>query len=123
MKYKAKEYAMATSEAIKSGASMDAARIGLLKTLGRTGDRSRLLEITQELEKILTKEAGGKMVHVEFARAMGANERESILTAFGKKDRVVTGVNPELIAGVRITYDEEKELDFTLASKLRSMKI
>jgi F0F1-type ATP synthase delta subunit len=121
MKYKSKDYALATHEAIKDGTSPDAARVGLLRSLDKSGDRAKLADVTRELEKLLTKESGGQMIKVEFARALGSEERGKILNSFDKKDRVNTTVVPELIAGVRITYDEERELDFTLLSKLKSL--
>ena len=67
----------------------------------------------------MTKEAGGRMVHLEFAR-----EHEHIKKfKFKPKDHVWMSINPSLVAGVRITIDGSSELDQSFKRKVNQLFI
>ncbi|HEY4518124.1 MAG TPA: F0F1 ATP synthase subunit delta [Candidatus Paceibacterota bacterium] len=104
---------------VEAGAEAQAGK--LIATLRKRGDLHKAALVADEVERIITKERGGKMVKVEFARALGVAERAKLLNEFGPKDRVTTTVNPSLIAGVRIEFDGERELDVSLAGKLKNI--
>lgn len=104
MKYKAKDYARAIVGAKKFDVEV------FLKLLERNGDQKKLKEIVAWVEKIKYKK-----VIIETARKAGVKWH------FGKNSIVEEKINPELIAGVRIMVNGEKQLDFSLRNKLEQI--
>jgi F0F1-type ATP synthase delta subunit len=92
-----------------------------VRILSRRGDRVQGPKITQEFEKLVTEAAGGQLVVIESARPLPERALDLLRRHFGDKDRVSLKINPELIAGVRVTINGEKELDNTMAKKLKGM--
>ncbi len=101
MKYKAKEYARAIVQAKKFNLQ------NFLRLLEKNGDVKKLKEIVVLIGKMKYRN-----VVIETARNVKTNWR------FGKNDRVEEKINPELVAGARITINGEKQLDFSLKNKL-----
>ena len=64
---------------------------------------------------------GGMVVVIEFARAQDAKARKNMLDLFDKKDRVITKINPRLVAGLRVLRDGEWEYDMSLNAKLEKI--
>ena len=87
----------------------------------RNGDGSYLDQIALELEGLLVREAGGKVVTLEFARPPQSELLSQVTALFTEQDQITVKLRPELSAGVRITVDGERELDNSLARKLRLM--
>ena len=114
-------YAEALAKSIEQGIGPTVAIKRLMSLLAKKGDAHRAKDVLREFEKLEVSKNGGKLVEVEFARAQGVKEREKVLTQFGAKDRVVTKISPELVAGTRITVDGERELDVSLAGKMRAL--
>ncbi len=108
MKYKATDYAHAYIESKPETKDF-------LRVVQKHGDMVRIAKIVEEIEKLVTKQAGGKMVHVEFAR-----EQKNPFT-FDKKDHVRTSINPSLVAGVRITLDGSQEFDNSFQRKVNTL--
>ena len=122
MSISAQTYARAYVEAgLTAQAGKEAEPSKLLATLRKRGDLHKATSVASEVERLITKERGGRMVKVEFARALGVSERPKLLNEFDAKDRVTTSVNPSLIAGVRMEFDGESELDVSLAGKLKNI--
>ncbi len=116
-----RHYALALERSISEGAGPTVAFKRLIGVLAKKGDSHRAKDVLREFEKLEVAKSGGKLVEVEFARAQGVKEREKVLTQFSAKDRVVTRISPELVAGTRITVDGERELDVSLAGKMRRL--
>src|SRR3989344_8134749 len=112
MRYKVQDYARAYIDT--KPASKD-----FLRVIEKNGDFSRLEKIVTAIEELVTKEAGGRMVHLEFAR-----EHEHIKKfKFSPKDHVKISINPTLIAGVRVTIDGSSELDQSFKRKVNQLSI
>lgn len=96
-----------------------------LQVVSRNGDFARIEKIVAAIQEVATKQQGGHMVHLEFARLDSARQaRNSDLAEkfkFGPKDHVRVRTNSHLVAGVRVTIDGEQELDMSLRRKLNTL--
>ncbi|HEY4493143.1 MAG TPA: F0F1 ATP synthase subunit delta [Candidatus Paceibacterota bacterium] len=117
MRYSAKDYAKAFMEL---GAASSQIK-GLFSAMKKNGDLGQRQKVVKEIERLEVKKHGGHLVEIEFARAQDAKAREEIISQFGKRDRIVTRVKPDLIAGARIIRDGEYELDISLSGKLEKL--
>jgi len=117
MKFPAKNYAQAFMEL---GANEEHSK-RLFEVMEKNGDGSQKNKVVKEIEKLIVKKNKGHFYQVSFARTSEAKELESISSQFGAKDRFVTNVAPELVAGVRIVRDEEEELDLSFTGKLNKL--
>ena len=112
MRYKATDYARAYLDTKPASADF-------LRVVEKNGDFSRLDKIVLAIEDLATKEAGGHMIHLEFAR-----EHEHMKKfKFSPKDHVRVSINPSLIAGVRVTVDGSSELDESFKRKVNQLFI
>ena len=88
-----------------------------LHVIEKNGDFSRLDKIVAAVEELATKQTGGRMVHLEFAR----NSDMAKKFTFTAKDHVRVSINPSLVAGVRVTVDVSKELDNSFRRKVNQL--
>lgn len=110
MKYSAKQYARAIIGAKKFNAA------NFFRALEKNGDTKKLKEITVLVEKMLLAKTGNKKITLETARPLQKEIR------VGKKGDVVEEkINPDLIAGMKIMVDGERQLDFSLLKKLNEI--
>ena len=92
-----------------------------LRVVQKNGDFSRLDKIVDTIESLVTREAGGRMIHLEFAREVDGMEK--FQKKFSAKDNIRVSINPSLIAGVRVTIDGSKELDESFKRKVNQLFI
>ncbi|MEK7187216.1 MAG: F0F1 ATP synthase subunit delta [Patescibacteria group bacterium] len=119
MKYSARFYAKALAEVIHDGKEKDAAS-HLVSILKKNGDLKHLPEIIRLTEKALIEKDGGRSVVIETARPIADIEKK--LHSFLKKeDSIETKVNPDLVAGVRVTINGESQIDASLQSELSKL--
>ena len=113
MSYPAKAYAKAFVLAMNAGGKAREGTLiaNLIKSANRHGDGRLLPKIAEEVEALTAKQAGGQVVLMESARVLGAHAKKGLMRHFLKKDIVREKIRPELIAGVRININGEKELD------------
>ena len=104
MKIKAKEYAQAIIGSKQFNLQ------NFLHILDKNGDRKKLREIVAWIEKMEHRK-----VVVETAR------KTKTVWRFEKNDIVEEKINPDLIAGARLTINGEKQLDFSLKNKLEKI--
>ncbi len=108
MKVKAKDYAKALVDVKKFDVKQ------FLRILQRNGDMKKAKEIIVWAEKMVLEKRGNQKIVVETARPQKIG--------LGKKGDVVEEkVNPSLVAGVKITINGEKQLDFSLKNKLEKI--
>jgi len=119
MRYSLNNYVGAFSQVAKT-TSREKAVEGFLKLLKKTGDIKHSKKIIEAIHKKIVNERGGKWVNVEVARE-SALKKEKLKHSFSEKDHVDFKINPELVAGVRITIDGESELNNSLHSKLNKL--
>ena len=93
----------------------------LFDVIDKNGDRSRAERIIREIERFITKKQGGREVQLEFARPVPLALINELKKRFRTVDRIDVSVNTSLVAGVRIVIDGERELDNSMARKLKDM--
>jgi len=92
-----------------------------LTVVKRNGDFPHLGKILREAERLLMKKLELKKVVIESARPVGKTQFEELRMAFAERDIVHTNIVPELIAGVKITIDDEWMIDATLKGRLKKL--
>ncbi|KKU52758.1 MAG: hypothetical protein A3F26_00450 [Candidatus Ryanbacteria bacterium RIFCSPHIGHO2_12_FULL_47_12b] len=122
MKYTPEIYARAVREAIDEAPVGERDKVfkRFVQAVARKGDARKLPAVVRELERSDVHAKGGRMVTIEFARTLG-HETSEFKSFLKPEDHLENRVNPDLVAGVRITIDEERELDFSLARRLNKM--
>lgn len=121
MKYAPELYAEAFIQALDESAehaSRDALVARLLAVIEKNGDNARKGKILNAVRRAFIKKRGGREITIETARAQ---QHIDLGHYFTKEDEIETRVNTDLIAGVRITIDGERELDTSLHRKLSRM--
>ena len=87
-----------------------------LKLLKKNVDVKNAMEIIRLAEVFILQKTGNKKITLETARDIG---RKNIFKEIVRRhDIVEEKIDPELIAGIRITVNGEKQLDFSLKNKL-----
>ncbi len=121
MKYKSRDYANTLVEIMlkeKDGTKMVA---GFLSFMKKNRDERKLKEILKLAEKLYFKKTGNKKIILETARHFNFKNSELINNLVNKGDVVVEKINQELIAGVKIVVNEERQLDMSLFKKLQEL--
>ena len=88
----------------------------------RNGDSHKFSAIVKECEKAARAKAGKKLLTIESARELDSHSLELIKKSFtrGAVD-IEEKINPELVAGVRIMENEERQLDASLSHMLNQI--
>lgn len=124
MKHKTTHYAKALADVMidkKSTADSKKISVNFLRLLEKNGDLKRAKEIILLAESIYFKKTGYKKITLETARNV---QKEDLLKSFVKKGDVVEEkVRPELIAGIKIIVNGEKQLDNSLLAKLHTLHV
>ena len=89
--------------------------------LRKHGNAKHAAWIVETIEKKLTVKHGGRMIRLEFARTPSESALRAAAGFLSKKDFVKIAIDPALKAGIRITLNEEQELDYSLERKLKQM--
>ena len=92
-----------------------------LEIIRKNGDWSGLNKIFKVVQSMTVKKAGGHIVKIETARHVPNELSENLKKCFQEHDLLELAINPDLVAGVKILIDEEKELDFSLKRKLQKL--
>ena len=85
------------------------------------GDQSKVDSIVDSFEELVVKNNGGRVVSIEVAREISQDLSSKFHNLFKSLDLVRKSVNPKLVAGVRVEFNGELELDYSLARKFRKM--
>ncbi len=122
MKYSSINYAQAFFEAIETHPDKKTQFTeNLARLIAKNGDLELIPKIINELKNLLTRKQGGHRVKIESARPLPEILLKKITSKFDNLDLVETYINPELIAGIRITLDNEHELDNSFSQKLKKL--
>ena len=123
MKYPPETYAAALWQAASSAPAAKRGEIvkRFVRLLKKTGDIGRAEKIAAAVEKLTVKAKGGRWITVEFARPIETKIKRHITDIFSAKDRIEEKINPNLVAGVRVTPDGAKEFDNSFQRKLKKL--
>ena len=89
-----------------------------LDFLAKNGDMKKAGQIISLAEDLWYKKTAARKISVETARHIEANPLKDFLR---EGDKVTKKINPQLIAGIKITVNGEKQLDFSLQKKLKEL--
>lgn len=120
MKYSPELYAEAFLVILRDTPGHDESSLveRFIRTIEKNGDIGRREKIFAAIRRACIKKNGGREVVIETARR---HQRLDFNNYFKKEDAITTAINPDLIAGVRVTIDGERELDTSLNHKLSKM--
>lgn len=123
MKYEPEIYAQTFSDLLEK--TKESERDNLIKKfvllIKKNGDLNGSEKIITSTQSYLSKKAGGRIVNIETASKLEDADLQKITSNFKEADVIKIIVNPELLAGIRITINNEEELDYSLARKLKKM--
>ncbi len=120
-KYSVQDYAKAFAAAAKGKEPQNRLVKNFLEIVIRNGDASKLPKILTAAERLVRQDAGLRKLTIETARPLAPDLRKKLAGLGRKNDVVEEKVVPELVAGVRLTENEERQFDATLARKLQKM--
>lgn len=115
-KYKSFYYAKALVDAvIHKRLSEKKLVANFLNLLQKNQDVKKIREIILLVEKLLFKKTGNKKIIFETARKVDFKNFDNYIK---RGDKVENKINKDLVAGVKITINGEKQLDLSLKNKL-----
>ncbi len=120
MKYRSKVYAKALVESLlDKKADENKIKNNFIKLLEKNGDTKKAKEIITLAEKLLLQKMGNKKLVIETARKV---DNKDFLKKFTKKgDIVQEKINSQLIAGLKVIVNNDRQLDLSLAKKLENI--
>jgi F0F1-type ATP synthase delta subunit len=124
MKYPSHFYARALAAVLAKGVPAEKEKKiiqNFLNLLRKNNDEKKLPRIVTETEKMVLAQSGRRKVVLESARPLGAKQKKLLSKILKPGDVVEEKVSPEVVAGVRITVNEELQFDGTLNRKLKKM--
>lgn len=128
MKNNIKNYAEALAE-ILSGPAFAKASAGeekkiidnFVKLLVKAGLEKKSKEILSLAEEIILKKKGNKKITLETARKLTVENRALLKKFIKDGDMVKEKINSDLIAGVKVVINNEKQFDNSLKNKLQNI--
>jgi F0F1-type ATP synthase delta subunit len=125
MKYPAHLYAKALVEVLSASkgtkAEQDALADNFIAIVRKNGDEAHLKKILEEASRFARGKSGMRKVVVASARALNPSQEKTIGQFVKKEDIVVRQIDPGLIAGIRITVNDELQFDGSLKNKLNKV--
>lgn len=124
MKYAPRLYAQAFTDLAIQAKNADEREMlvkNLVQATTKHGDERTLPRIATLAQKLLVKRNGASTWRIETARPQKATPGEILHGLAGKDDLIETEVRPELVAGLRLTQNDEREYDASLATKLKKL--
>ena len=123
MKYKSKVYAKAIAEsATRKNVSLSEKEIeNLRKFIIKNNDQKKIREIMSLAEKYILHKQGKSKIVVETPRKINNLHKKSVERTFGEGNILEEKINPELIAGIKIIVNGERQLDASLQKKLKKL--
>lgn len=124
MRYKARDYAKALVELLLKETTPINEKKFLalfLKLLEKNGDIVKAKEIIILAEILFFKKTNRKKIILETARKMDSKQKESLSKLAKEGDILQEKINKELIAGVKIIIDNEKQLDVSMQKTLENI--
>ena len=119
MKYAVTDYAKAFTSLVADGVSQHVIVDGLVRAIRENSDTTRADKIVAAIESEVVRSRGERQVRCEIAREISDDLKSDIKKSLKSDDHVEFVVNPELVAGTRITFDGELQLDRSFKAKLK----
>jgi len=124
MNYSSKLYAQSFCEIAlkeKTSPGLEKCIQNLLALVKKNRDQRKLPEIILLSEKIIGQKTGSRNILIETARPI-TKEGENIINSFIKKtDNVKRKISPAIMGGIKITFDDELQLDESFSQKIKNI--
>lgn len=91
----------------------------VLKRYGVIKDSDKILK---ELKKIIAAKEGALLINIESARELNKSNINKVKKFFNKTSDYTYKINKDLIAGIKITINDEISIDSSLRRRLKCMK-
>jgi len=120
MKYNYKIYARALVFALEEAqnlAQKEKVIKNFLFLVQKNKDTRQIKKIIDFASRIIYKKEGRQRIILETARPQN-NLKNLFQKFFNEKDIIEEKINPNILAGLRIVFDDEKELDFSFKKRL-----
>ena len=123
MRYSIKNYAQALADAVITAHDKDGMEIAknFLELLRRSGDEAHMPKIVAEAERIMRAKDGSKRIVVSIARKQKQPAHGLVKHLVGPHDAIEEQIDPSLIAGMKVTVNDEMMFDGSLKTKLEVM--
>lgn len=122
MAYSIQHYAAALAQSISSGTIPEKViEENFIALLKHNNDLSKLPAILEQVGKKLDHHSGSRQIVISSARPLLEDIQKKIATKFKSSDSLVWRIDPQLIAGIKITINEDYELDMSLRQKLTKL--
>ncbi len=124
MKHPIKIYARALADVVlKENSAKSEKQIAgnFLKLLVKNGDQKKIKQIIKLAEANIYKKTGSRKIIIETARDVKDLKEKIIKKIFREGDTAQEKISPELIAGLKIIINDEKQFDASLSRKLDSL--
>ncbi len=121
MKYPARLYAAAFAELAAGRLKPeDEKRLtaNLVKLAVRNGDSHQLPAILRETDRLLRAKTGRRKVVIDSARPLTKKMQDELSRVLNKDDVLEMRIDPALVAGVKLTVDDQSQFDGSLRRKL-----
>jgi len=121
MKYSPKIYARAFAAAAADKSRSEELLVkNLIAAVRKNGDMRQMGKIVYLVEKILLKKSGRDKWLAETARPV-KNLRAAFKNLIKAEDFLEEKIDPGVIAGIRITMNDERQFDGTLNKKINKL--
>lgn len=122
MKYSVHTYAQALVAVIEDKAVKDdVIEKNFLALVRKNGDEGHLPQILEEASRLARGKSGIRKVTVESARELSPSQKATLKQFIQLHDEVEERIDKELIAGIKITVNDETQFDGSLKSKLNKV--
>lgn len=120
MNYSAKLYAKAFTETLleKDKILVDQKIKNFLELIKKNRDQRKLKEIIRLADKFINQRTGRRKLLIESARPLSPENEKIVNTIAKPSDSLEKKVNPDIIAGLKITINDELLLDGSFSKKL-----
>lgn len=124
MKYKPKEYAKALVELLLVKGADEREKeiaVNFIKFIKNNGDEGKADKIISYAKDLFIKKTGRRRVILETARKIKPFQKEFFDSLIHKGDVVEEKINKDLIAGIKIIINNEKQLDASMLKKINNI--
>lgn len=119
---KIKLYARALAEILaKKGIDENKVISNFVKILVKTGQEKKAKEILNLTEDLLLVKQGKSKITFETARKITGEQKKMFDNFIKEGDKTQEKINPELIAGIKIIINNNRQFDASLKSKLQNI--
>jgi F0F1-type ATP synthase delta subunit len=121
MRYSVNSYAKAFVEALataKGAEGENEMAKNFLALVQKNGDETKIAKILAEAERLMRLRNGTRRLVVESARALDAKAKTLVGAIARSGDAIEEKINPSLVAGIKVTANDEMQFDASLRRKL-----